>query len=471
MNHIDEHTLELFILRAEAVEGQRAEIEAHLAACRGCKDLADEIAAFHTELKDELTKPRIPVTRAERAIARRNENLAPFHDLYGVPMPYLPQTRVQKFTRFVFRHPITSGAGVLGLAAGLALLINVATKLDRNPAYVFMNPANGMFEVMNHENGPLWQRPLPQFADDKRLEDVMGNRCYAVTDREGNGVNEILTTLMLGGEPPVPQKGVNIFDGAGNLIKNIPFQEYPSFRGTRYNIPNEITGQALIVDTVQNNKLNEIYISVSSGRSPNVLLRMDKNGNVLGEYWHFGNFQAMYSCDINNDGNNEIILCGLNDVDDEKKPSMPVIAVVNPKKLVGEQESSCSRGFGDSASTAEIMYIRLPQSELTPIFKQNTVVQYMRQSDSIIQFTCGVENDNVHYDFEYTFTPDLRPLKVKSTSWTTTMYNKLFKEGKIPHLIDQAYLDNLKNSIRYWDGKNWRKERTEIQHQVSTRLP
>jgi predicted anti-sigma-YlaC factor YlaD len=70
MNHIDEHTLELFILHAESVEGQRSEIEAHLAECRGCKDLADEIASFHTELKDELAKPRSTVAYEGKALAK-----------------------------------------------------------------------------------------------------------------------------------------------------------------------------------------------------------------------------------------------------------------------------------------------------------------------------------------------------------------------------------------------------------------
>jgi hypothetical protein len=476
MNHIDEHTLELFILHAESVEGQRVEIEAHLAECRGCKDLADEIASFHAELKDEMAKPRNAITRPEKALTKRNEHIAPFHDLFGTPMPYIPQTRAQKLTRFVFRHPVMSGAGVLSLAAGLALLFNVATKetakkeiTDRNPAYVFMNQEKSFFEVMNRENEFLWQRPCLQLSDFNKLEDFLGNKYYAVTDRDGNGLNEVLTTLALDGDPPIPKKGIHILDGAGKLIDSVVFREYPSFRGKPYIVPNEIHPGALIIDTLKNNRLNEIYIEAGGDHSPIVLLRIDKNGTVLGQYWHFGSLVTMYSQDIDNDGNNELILCGENDVDDEKMYSNPVIIVLNPKELIGKQESSCSRGFGHPASTAEEMYIRLPQSDLSPALIANTRVILMRQDNGILLFSCGIEKDNQGYDFEYSFTPDLKPIEVRSTTWTTAMYNKLYKEGKIRHLINQAYLDSLKAGIRYWDGKEWSKERVTINHDVIAR--
>jgi hypothetical protein len=43
----------------------------------------------------------------------------------------------------------------------------------------------------------------------------------------------------------------------------------------------------------------------------------------------------------------------------------------------------------------------------------------------------------------------------------------LYKEArKLSGKIDQAYLDNLKNGIRYWDGREWRKEWAMVKHSV-----
>jgi predicted anti-sigma-YlaC factor YlaD len=43
MHHIDEHTLELYTLKAEEVAERVDEIEAHLEECHGCRALVEEM--------------------------------------------------------------------------------------------------------------------------------------------------------------------------------------------------------------------------------------------------------------------------------------------------------------------------------------------------------------------------------------------------------------------------------------------
>ena len=47
MTHIEEHTLELFVLNAKEVRSRRKSIEAHLKKCEGCRTLARTMAEFY----------------------------------------------------------------------------------------------------------------------------------------------------------------------------------------------------------------------------------------------------------------------------------------------------------------------------------------------------------------------------------------------------------------------------------------
>jgi hypothetical protein len=49
MAHLDEHTIDLFIIEPEMLDIQRAEIEVHLAECAGCRILMEEFAEFYCE--------------------------------------------------------------------------------------------------------------------------------------------------------------------------------------------------------------------------------------------------------------------------------------------------------------------------------------------------------------------------------------------------------------------------------------
>ncbi len=51
MNHIDEETLELYVLESEEISTRRAEIEAHLRECAGCDALRKEIEEFYSEVQ------------------------------------------------------------------------------------------------------------------------------------------------------------------------------------------------------------------------------------------------------------------------------------------------------------------------------------------------------------------------------------------------------------------------------------
>ncbi len=71
---------------------------------------------------------------------------------------------------------------------------------------------------------------------------------------------------------------------------------------------------------------------------------MSARGDVIGEYWHHGQIRSLYLHDLDGDGRKEIVFCGTNDVDDDTGPAIPVIGVLDPRKLTARTESRlCTR--------------------------------------------------------------------------------------------------------------------------------
>jgi len=81
-----------------------------------------------------------------------------------------------------------------------------------------------------------------------------------------------------------------------------------------------------------------------------------------------------------------------------------------------------------------------------------------------VQTVNGSYKEFPPFAFDYIFSSDMKIATVKSMNNTDAVYASLVQKGKLTGKIDQAYLDNLKYGIRYWDGKEWRKEWSMVRH-------
>ena len=117
-------------------------------------------------------------------------------------------------------------------------------------------------------------------------------------------------------------------------------------------------------------------------------------------------------------------------------------------------------------SQAELFYVGLPVSSITALLDQHESVAGIINVGPQL-FSCWVDGATYleqYIGFEYIFSNDLRPIEVKSANHTDQVYRQLVKKGKVSGKIDAAYLDSLKQRIRYWDGKKWRKEVVKVSH-------
>src|SRR5271169_3326332 len=162
MQHIDEHTIELYVLGSELVEERREEIEHHFAECHGCRALAEQIGVFYKKAEDYLAQQPEREMKPSKALVQQRREPTLFEEPLGYPIPYVPRTPMQKFLYFVRRHPVIAGAGGFSLAAALivfGMLISNPFKhsdsnqiTDHNPAFKNYNTTTDMLEVINAEH-------------------------------------------------------------------------------------------------------------------------------------------------------------------------------------------------------------------------------------------------------------------------------------------------------------------------------
>lgn len=472
MNHIDEHTLELFVLGAKEVRGKKKSIEAHLRKCEGCHTLVRKMTDFYANAESHLdSQPQSPPQ--QQALIRPRTELEPaydpFYSTYKMPVPVsVPKTFIQHVFSYAKQNPLKFGVGSFALVGLLAAIVNLSAKSllkDTNPAYAILSERNLALEVYNREGEKLWQLFEPQIKGFIERNVRWGISHTAVADLDGDRRNELITTL------PLPTEGVvtrtlRVYDAERKLVIEKKLEDTMiNFLSNRYETSFEFRG--ILVDDFGGEGKKEIFTSADNGRSPWFLARLDAKGQTIGRYWHFGECHGVYVMDLNNDGHKQIILSGVNQVRDLQQKQFVVVAVLDPQKIIGNVEATATRGFGFDRSDAEIFYIQIPASDMVGALGQTQDISLISSaSDRQLRFRASSSALNGLPQFEFIFSKGMVVQDVKYSDQDILLHARLKKEGKIRSTFGHSYLENLKKGIRYWDGKKWRKEVTKVRHDL-----
>jgi hypothetical protein len=476
MQHIDQHILELYVLNAASVKSQRTEIEDHLAECAGCRGLVDQMTESYHSVEEKYIELESNAEISEKSLAtRRFSSIAPRTPDAMPSVSYRPVTNMQRFQYFARQHPVITVGGSFAALAGLALLATLMFKSpeisDSNPAFVRYNEGSNSAEILNRDNQLLWQIPSRKISMIVQDEGRFGTPHIVVDDIDGDGKNEVLTTLWhpgdaISGDAPF----LRIYDYRNNLRFKKTFEEPIRYLERQYS--DTWTAERLVTVDGDTSGEKNIFASWTIGRSPAVITRLDARGNELGQYWHFGAIFGMFAIDVDGGGTKKLILTGRDDTLDSLHQEFPAIAVLDPKRIVGKKKSAASAGFALQESDAEIYYLRLPVSPLSAALGKYEGVHNLTQDrDGTLKISIGNTASSADPDFadyEYRFSRNLQILEVKSTDVTNRLYGRKVREGLVKGKIDAAYLNALKNGVRYWDGREWRKEAVKVQHQSVT---
>jgi hypothetical protein len=146
--------------------------------------------------------------------------------------------------------------------------------------------------------------------------------------------------------------------------------------------------------------------------------------------------------------------------------------VLDPSKITARTEASESRGFGYPLSSAEEYVIRFPLSDMNQVLNTAGSVTNVSAIDFdghpalVVSVVGSYTSDSAHFQlpqFEYILSTEMKVIGVKYESETVRFRNELIGKGRMKKQIDQAYLDDLKRRVLYWNGRTWQNEVTMIE--------
>jgi hypothetical protein len=470
MEHIEEHILELYVLGSAKVEQKREEIARHLRQCPGCQALATEMEEFYREAAAEVADITKTQPSDQRAIAHFEKS--------GLPVRREPTWGVRRgspvkqegpLRRFVRRHPVVSVASTFSMGAAMVAGVVFAlstTQYDVNPAIAYYKTDQDLVEIRNKENKNLWEIASYGLLDQTKRAAERNSFPTVLADLNGDGRNEILTVLTGSGlRSPVEMR---VFDYRGNILYKEGFRRAFQYLERTYSQGFDAIG--VVVRRFADGRHPEIFVlSCHEMHSPCFVTRFDNQGNILGEFWHFGQFWGMYLADVEHSGTARLVLVGLNDTPDTVGAPMgmrfPVALVIDPEKIVGTTKSVLSPGYHMTRSDAELYYVRFPNSDIDSAMGEVSAVKNL-SSDPSTRNEFFVESNSVDVTlragFDYSFDSTMQICEVRRNDPAVVAREMLRKAGKVNGPLDQAYLENLKKGVRYWDGNAWREDAVRV---------
>jgi hypothetical protein len=460
MDHIDEHTLELFVLGSENVRADEERIRAHLEFCRGCRDLVEQMresfGLVEMAVLEFGERPHAPGPVQRTAAVGLNDGGAPARG-------YRPVTRWERSRYFVRRHPVVAGAGAFSALALAALLVlqlpDQAARALRNPIQVRANGATGALEAFGADHRRLWELPAEGMGDLADLEN-RGLKHSSAVDLDGDGRNEVVTVVPVIGSGSSGRKPLLVYSADARLEHSLVVERGVRYGGREYAGP--FNAGMLAAGPFGASGTQEVIVRVDNGRSPAAIVRYSGSGENLGEYWHYGVIHAVYSADVNGDGRPEAIIAGQNDVGEERGDTarFAFLAVLDVSRIRGRTASLCSRGFDLPPSEAEILYMRFPQTDMNLALETGAFIHRMQISGAgdslrfVAWFRGAVESPGVLL-IEYRLAADFSCVGVHSTDQTDRLRSGLHTAGRVVGRLDGSYLERLRLGIRYFGKSGW----------------
>jgi hypothetical protein len=479
MEHPTEYVIEQFVLNAPEIWGRELELSAHFSECESCSLLADDIRRFYADAASLIAQAGRPGRDPVRLPVRLHGVPADqLDDFLPIPSPSPPVTFSHHLLTVVRTHPARSLVSTFSIlaAAVLATLLLSRAGSDTNPAYASVNMRDGIVTVLNRQNNVVFSSPwttvIPNFAD-PTLENIVAERLkrqILVVHPPGASANVVVTSLNLGRrawEDEHPQ--VRLVDGGQVELRTLPAPSGSlTFRGRTYTLDMRPITVVQCAETPEG--VTEIATKYSGARSPHAIQRADIQGNILGTYWHFGQMDIVRG-DLDSSGRGELLLYGVNDVDDYKRAGMPILCVLESASIVGECEASASRGFGLPVCAGERCYLSFPVPPAIAMAGRRVGVQSVARLPGH-QWSAFVSEDPVSESiaaivgYNAILDSSFRAVQIKPNTALIDLHRHLRDEGKLPPMTD-AYLQALVLQVRYWDGEIWRNHPSGVAHRSS----
>ena len=453
MKHIDEHTLELYVLGSATIRGQRRSIARHLGRCQHCRAIAQQFVEIYTEAEKHAAKATGTLSRGTmlvRSPLKVSGKLAPSEGRSSIPSR---QSATQLFQYFKV-HPTVTGIGGLVVLALLGIVIfrGIRPANDlANPKGFHYNLSTNNLEVYNSRDEILWKKTSRELDLVEGAELSFKSTFTTVQDLDGDGVNELITLIpVVLPDGKLVRNCVRIFNREGTLLSSTALGESVAFGSRQYD-QNAFGSGGLVV--VGRAGARNIVAVAPHWRSPTVVARLNAKGEILGEYWHYGHITGIYKVRLRDNGKECVVLIGGDDSRDSVGVRFPVLIVLDPDGLVGKTESPATRGFGFAASKAEIAHLFFPVTEADKALESQPYILWVTSSDEgflhVVVQTGKPADIGRSSAVEYVLDQRFRVSGVHPIEDPYNTLALLYKKGLTRQLPDSGYFARLKDSVKY----------------------
>ena len=469
MHHSDEQLLAFYAMGVDLPLPERVAVEDHLRSCAGCRAQVEELQEINRFVEERTAAADPDPVHTIEALERIPRPPARHFNAPPARIPLRLVTRIQRTAGIMRRHPISTGSGILLLGLlSFATIREVGTRKHaaEQPIAIRMNGVESALEVMGDQNTKLWEIPIDpknRSADGNNMDLNFNTR---ISDLDDDGNMEVIT-----GSHHVDGQGrmssaLRVFTHDGHLLHSWTLGSRSTFDGSSYAKSFAVAGVLVLTPTGTQGK--EIFVSLANDRSPSCLVRLTPEGEVLGEYWHFGWMLTPLMVRLNGEDRQFILLTGVNDVGYQRNQVFPSLVILDPTSIVGRTESQQTRGFGFSESSAEVYYIAAGNADRRLI------------SDSLTYrpgFTYGakIAQDNsftVAGSFAlpegfpkvmYTFDDALSLRDVWFSDADRLILTDRFLTRKTPE-GQTEFVRDLRSKVRWWDGTTWQDRPAKIRY-------
>jgi hypothetical protein len=180
--------------------------------------------------------------------------------------------------------------------------------------------------------------------------------------------------------------------------------------------------------------------------SPSGLVALDCRGKVMGEFVNWGRIHDIVCADFDSDGPKEILIAGQND---EYKRGC--VALFDPGQISGSSPQGEAYTCESCGPGSEKYYLLFPRTDVDLALKEDKVS--ISEIHLLKNNRIEISPRMPHVFFELDC--DLRVQDIKGSDAFRLQHRELRAAGKISSVLDDAYYEELKKGVLYWDGEQW----------------
>jgi hypothetical protein len=460
MNHLDETTIELYILNAPELNEQRAEIEAHLTSCEGCREMHDDMAKFYSGVKADLSvgtasePAKVEVLPAvySRYLAKSYQDL-PAIQRAAIAVPW-------RIAKWMVHHPYMASSGmVMSFVVFAGLVMFLLQPKAQKPKD--MNPVHAVYkgEVMIVEN--RFGEPLDTIEVGRTtVETALKSeelKLVKFFDVDNDGRNEIIWGIMPESAPINP-----------SIIycKSIRLQKILWSRTLQYkldfpqnSVNEDFVCLNILVGDYDKSGIPQVYILAHDSYFPSLVIKLDAvHGVDISHYVHIGGINYITSIDLHSDGITELVLSGMSNY-----LNQAVCVVLDPRFVSGHSPLGGKYLLNDHEPAKEMAYLGFPKSILGLQFggvmgnnEAGTLQTNVNGKRITIDINEKVPGEENRVTFYLTLDHNFKVVDANTSSIYDEIGRKMLSHGEISIKPDPLYLKNVySKTIQYWDGDTW----------------